>query len=110
MTDMHRNSVDGHLSTSRIRLDALEQKISLLITKIQQMSNGQVDAELLKPTSEVVAERRKNEELPVQSSQMSKESAERLQRLSHQLEELKKSYFKKMKEVDAALNSKASKD
>lgn len=84
-------------------MDVCETKISQMIGKFNGM---QTDKNMMINTDEVQRE----ESTGGLGAGATKDLMDKIQRIAHSLDELKKSYFKKVKEIDVQLGQKATKE
>lgn len=91
-------------------MNASDHRINLVIKKIQEITGDiTIDKGLaLVPIEEMVVQRKLEESKIGSASGGIKDLQDKISRLTHSLDELKKSYFKNIKDLDGQISIKAS--
>ncbi|CDW89284.1 UNKNOWN [Stylonychia lemnae] len=116
MMEMAQVTQEERINTLKFKMEAFDHKMGLVLSKLAVLSNGTLDKSLTQSIEEIAMQKRQIEENMSTSvgggggGAGNRELTDKVQRCYHQLEELKKSYFKKMKDVDSQLSQKATKE
>ena len=108
MNDLNSSSSEERFKNLQATMEAFDHKLRLLIVKLQAMSEGKVDKDLLMDIDTLASQKKRQTEQEAENAaasgggggHVSKEFVDKLNQQKHSLDEMKKSYFKKMKEID----------